>query len=122
MSAMLFAYKSGLIKVNNTFIMIVTSATAGIAIFYLISLVASLFGYPFTFMQSSSPLSIGISLVVCAVASLSLVLDFHRIDQLAKSGNAPKYMEWYSALALLITLIWLYIEILNLLRKLQSRE
>lgn len=120
--AMLAAYKSGIIKVSNTFITVITSAVAGIVIVYLVSFVSGLFGYPLTFLHDSSPLSIGISLVICAVAALSLAIDFHRIDTLGSSGRAPKYMEWYCAMALLITLIWLYFEILNLLRKINSRD
>jgi uncharacterized YccA/Bax inhibitor family protein len=75
-----------------------------------------------SFLHDSSPLSIGISLFICVVASLNLVMDFDFIENASASGNNPKYMEWYGAFGLMVTLIWLYLEILRLLAKLQSRK
>jgi len=75
-----------------------------------------------SFLHSSSPLSIGISFIIVIVAALNLVLDFDFIENAAARGSTPKYMEWYGAFGLLVTLIWLYMEILRLLMKLQSRD
>jgi len=119
--ALLFAYKSGWIKVTRNFRLGVVAATGGIALVYLISFVVSLFGVRLSFIYGNSLLSIGISLFVVVIAALNLVLDFDFIEEGAKAG-APKYMEWYAAFGLMITLIWLYIEILRLLTKLASRK
>ncbi len=119
--AMLFFYRSGIIKVTRKFIMGVFAATAGIAIVYLVSFIGSFFGMNIAFLTGNSNFSIGFSLVVVAVAALNLVLDFSFIENAAKSG-APKYMEWYGAFGLMVTLIWLYLEILRLLSKLASRN
>ncbi|RMD87091.1 MAG: Bax inhibitor-1/YccA family protein [Candidatus Dadabacteria bacterium] len=120
--ALLLVYKSRLIPVTQNFRLGVAAATGGIAFVYLLSMVFSLFGVPFTFLSSASPLSIGISIVVIIVAALNLVLDFDFIEQGAARGDLPKYMEWYAAFGLLVTLVWLYLEILRLLVKLQSRD
>ena len=90
-------------------------------LFYLISIVLGLFGVNMGFLHDSSPLSIGISVFIVIIASLNLVLDFDFIENGAEIG-APKYMEWYAAFGLMVTLIWLYIELLHLLVKLQSRD
>ena len=120
-AAMLFIYKTGIIKVTQKFIMGVFAATAGIALIYLVSFIASLFGTNFGFMYGSSNFSIIFSLVVVAVAALNLVLDFSFIERAADAG-APKYMEWYGAFGLMVTLIWLYLEILRLLVKIAGRN
>ena len=120
-AAMLFFYRSGIIKVTKKFMMGVFAATAGIAVVYLISFVAGMFGAELGFLHGNSNLSIGISLVVVAVAALNLVLDFNFIERAAEQG-APKYMEWYGAFGLMVTLVWLYLEILRLLSKLASRD
>ena len=99
--------------------MIVLAATGGIALVYLVSFIAGLFGAGLTFLYDSSPLSIGISLVIVVVAALNLILDFDFIEKGA-AGGAPKYMEWYGAFGLMVTLIWLYLELLRLLAKLAS--
>ena len=119
---LLFAYKSGLIKATENFKLGVTAATGGIFIVYMISFVMSFFGsgLPILDINNSSLMSIGFSLFVVVIASLNLVLDFDFIEQGAEMG-APKYMEWYGAFGLLVTLIWLYIEILRLLAKLRGR-
>ncbi len=119
--ALLAAYKSGLIKATENFKLGVFAATGGIALFYLMSIVLGLFDVNMTFLHDSSPLSIGISVFIVIIASLNLVLDFDFIENGAEMG-APKYMEWFAAFGLMVTLIWLYIEILHLLAKLQSRD
>jgi uncharacterized YccA/Bax inhibitor family protein len=120
-AAMLFFYRSGIIKVTQKFMLGVFAATAGIALVYLVSFIAGLFGVQMGFLYGNSNLSIGISLVVVVVAALNLVLDFSFIERASESG-APKYMEWYGAFGLMVTLVWLYLEILRLLSKLASRE
>jgi uncharacterized YccA/Bax inhibitor family protein len=118
--ALLLAYKTRLIKATENFKLIVFSATAGIAIVYLLSMVLGLFGITMPYLHENSPIGIGISLVIVGVAALNLVLDFDFIEAGSKQG-APKYMEWYGAFGLMVTLVWLYIEILRLLSKLRSR-
>ncbi len=119
--AMLFLYRSRVIKVTRKFMLGVFAATAGIALVYLVSFIGSFFGMNTSFLYGSSNLSIGFSLVVVAIAALNLVLDFSFIENASQSG-APKYMEWYGAFGLMVTLIWLYLEILRLLSKLASRD
>ena len=121
--ALLFAYKTKIINVTQNFKLGVFAATAGIAIVYIISFLMSLFGsggLEFMNPSNSSIMSIGISLFVVIIASLNLVLDFDFIEKAVENG-APKYMEWYGAFGLLVTLIWLYLEILRLLAKLRNR-
>ena len=121
--SLLMAYKSGYIKPTENLKLGVVAATGGIAIVYLISFVMNLFGSSMGIMDpnNASLMSIGFSFVVVAIASLNLVLDFDFIEEAAEK-NAPKYMEWYGAFGLLVTLIWLYLEILRLLSKLNSRR
>ena len=97
------------------------AATGGIAVFYLVTFLLSLFGVRLSIFYGSGPVSIVISLVIVVIAALNLVLDFDFIEQGAAQG-APKYMEWYAAFGLMVTLIWLYLEILRLLMKLRSRD
>jgi uncharacterized YccA/Bax inhibitor family protein len=111
---MLLAYRSGLIKVTERLRLGIVAATGGIAVFYLLQFILGFFGVHFTAINGSSPIGIGFSLIVVAVAALNLVLDFDLIENGARLG-APKYMEWYGAFALMTTLIWLYFEILRLL-------
>ncbi len=118
---MLLAYQTGAIKATAKFKTGVIVATGAIALMYFISFIASFFGISMSFMHDSSPLSIGISLVVVGVAALNLILDFDFIEKGANMG-APKYMEWYGAFGLMVTLIWLYIEFLKLLAKLSRRN
>ena len=120
LAAMLLAYQSKLIKPTENFKLGVVAATGGIAIFYLMTILLSFFGMSMDFMTDSSPLSIGISVFVVVIAALNLVLDFDFIEQGAEMG-APKYMEWFGAFGLLVTLVWLYLEILRLLSKLRER-
>ena len=122
--ALLFAYKAKIIQATENFKLGVFAATAGIGIVYLVSFLMSLFGgggLPVMDPTNASMLSIGFSLFVVVIASLNLVMDFDFIEQGAANG-APKYMEWYGAFGLLVTLIWLYLEILRLLAKLSSRK
>lgn len=118
--ALLAAYKSGLIKATENFKLGIIAATGGIMIIYLASFVLGLFGVNMPYIHGSGPIGIGFSIVVVIIAALNLVLDFDFIEEGAKRG-APRYMEWYAAFGLLVTLIWLYIEILRLLSKLRSR-
>ena len=121
LGALLLAYKSRLIRATENFKLGVFAATGGIALVYLINLVMGFFGSSIPMVHSASTFGILFSLFVVVIASLNLVLDFDFIEQGSESG-APKYMEWYGAFGLLVTLVWLYIEILHLLSKLQSRR
>ncbi len=118
--AMLFAYRSGMIKVTEKFKLGVVAATGGIFLVYMASLVLGFFGINIPMVHESGILGIGFSLVVVVVASLNLVLDFDFIETAVDKG-APKHMEWYGAFGLMVTLVWLYVEFLRLLSKLQSR-
>ena len=120
--SLLLAYKSRLIKVTENFKLGVVAATGGIFVVYMVGFIMSFFGsgLPVLDIGNSSFMSIGFSLLVVIIASLNLVLDFDFIEQGAEQG-APKYMEWYAAFGLMITLVWLYIEILHLLAKLRGR-
>lgn len=119
---MLMAYRAGWITVNDKFKMGVVAATGAIALIYLVSLVLSFFDISMPLIHSNGLFGIGFSLIVVGVAALNLALDFDLIEKTASNGQAPKYMEWYGAFALLVTLVWLYLEILRLLAKLQSRD
>ena len=118
---MLVLYKTGIVKVTQKFATAVVSATVAIAIFYLISLVITWLGGDTSYLTSSSPLSIGISVVVCIVAALNLMLDFQFIAVMTSRPDTPKFMEWYAGFGLLVTIVWLYIEILRLLAKSKRR-
>jgi uncharacterized YccA/Bax inhibitor family protein len=113
-AAMLVAYKTGLIRVTQRFRSVVIGATLGITVFYVVAQVLTLFHVNTSVLFNGSALSIGISLFVIGFAALNLVLDFDIMESGA-AGGAPKYMEWYSAFGLLVTLVWLYLEILRLL-------
>lgn len=120
-AATMFAlYGLRIIKVTEKFRAGVMIATFGVMVMYLISFVLSLFGMPVTFLHSSSPMSIGISGVIIVIAALNLLLDFDFIERGAREGM-PKWAEWYGAFGLMVTLIWLYLEVLRLLAKLRSR-
>ena len=121
LAALLIAYRSGLIKVTENFKLGVIAATGGIALLYLANIVMGFFGTSMPFIHESSWIGIAFSGVVVVIAALNLVLDFDFIENGVEQG-APKYMEWYAAFGLLVTLIWLYLEILRLLSKLQSRN
>jgi uncharacterized YccA/Bax inhibitor family protein len=119
--ALLFAYRSGLIKATENFKLGVAAATGGIALIYLATIVLGLFGIKIPYIHESGLIGIGFSLFVIVIAALNLVLDFDFIESGVEAG-APKYMEWYGAFGLMVTLVWLYIEFLRLLAKLQSRD
>jgi uncharacterized YccA/Bax inhibitor family protein len=120
LAALLAAYSSRLIRVTENFRMGVFAATGGIALFYLVSMVLGFMGIRIPYIHESGPIGIIFSLVVVAIASMNLVLDFDFIER-GSSVGAPKYMEWYGAFGLLVTLIWLYIEILRLLSKIMGK-
>src|SRR5687768_6191514 len=118
---LLAAYRSGMIKATENFKLGIVAATGAIFVIYLISFVLRLFGTTFPFIHDAGPIGIGFSLVVVVIAALNLVLDFDFIEEGARQG-APRYMEWYAGFGLLVTLVWLYLEILRLLSKLNSRD
>jgi uncharacterized YccA/Bax inhibitor family protein len=118
MGAMLVLYKTRVIKVTQRFRTGVIAATLAIAGVYLVAFLLGLFGVRVPFLNDASPLGILISLAIVAVAALNLVLDFDLIERGARSG-APAYMEWYAAFGLLVTLVWLYLELLRLLGRLR---
>jgi len=118
---LLLAYRSGLIPVTEKFRLGIVAATGGIALFYIVEIVLGFFGIHFTAVNGSGVIGIGFSVFVVIIAALNLVLDFDFIETGVRLG-APKYMEWYSAFGLMVTLIWLYFEILRLLSKIRSRD
>lgn len=119
--AMFLLYRFRIIKATEKFKAVIFTATAGIAIFYLLAMLLRMFHIDIAFLHEGSALGIGFSLVVVAIAALNLILDFDMIEQGAAMG-APKYMEWYCAFGLLVTIVWLYVEILRLLMKLADRR
>ncbi len=121
MFVMLLAYKFGIIRATRGFKLGVIAATGGIALVYLANMVMSLFFHTqISALYSSTPLGIGISLFVVVIAAMNLIIDFDMIETAAGMG-APKYMEWYGAFGLMVTLVWLYMEILRLLGKVRRR-
>ncbi|MAX10410.1 MAG: hypothetical protein CMG13_06140 [Candidatus Marinimicrobia bacterium] len=120
---LLFLYKTKIIKATENFKLGIVAATGGIAIVYLVNFAMSFFGggLPVMDINNASVYSIGFSLVVVVIAALNLVLDFDFIEEASDMG-VPKYMEWYGAFGLMVTLVWLYLEILRLLAKLNSRR
>lgn len=120
--SMYFLYTLRIIRATEKFRAVVMTATMGIAVFYLIVWVMSMFGYNnMSFIHEGSTFGIVFSLVVVVIAALNLILDFDMIEQGAANG-APKYMEWYGAFGLMVTFVWLYLEILRLLSKISSRN
>ena len=119
--AMFGLYRFGVIRATQRFKSVLFTATAGIAVFYLLSFVLRFFGIQMPFIHDSTGWGIVFSLVVVAIAALNLIMDFDFIEQGSAQG-APKYMEWYGAFALMVTIVWLYIEILRLLSKLARRD
>ena len=120
LAALLLAYTSRLIRPTENLKLGIVAATGGIFLLYLASFILGFFGVPIGFIHSSGPIGIGFSVVVVIIAALNLVLDFDFIETGVERGS-PKYMEWYGAFGLLVTLVWLYLEILRLLAKLRER-
>jgi uncharacterized YccA/Bax inhibitor family protein len=118
---MLLAYRSGLIPVTAKLRMGIIAATGGIALLYVLEMLLGFFGIQFVTINGSGPIGIAFSLFVVAIAALNLVLDFDFIEKGVQYG-APKYMEWYGAFGIIVTLVWLYLEILRLLTKLNRRN
>lgn len=119
LAIMLFLYGTGIIRATEKFRIGLLAATGAICLVYLVSFVVSLFGSHVPYIHESGPIGIGFSLVVVVIAALNLILDFDFIEQGVKQ-QAPKYMEWYGGFSLLVTLIWMYLEILRLLAKLRG--
>jgi uncharacterized YccA/Bax inhibitor family protein len=120
LACMLIAYRSGLIRVTDKFILGVVAATGAVVLVYLVDFILHWFGSSNPMIHSTGALGIGVSVVFIIVAALNLVLDFHFFEVGQRNG-APKYMEWYAAFGLIVTLLWLYLEILRLLAKLKDR-
>ena len=120
-AALMFTvFRSGLIKVNSRFVKIIMIAISTVLVYYIILMILRLFGVSVPMLTGSSPLSIGISVVIVFIAAFSLLLDYNFIET-ASANGAPKYMEWYGAFGLMVTLVWLYLEILKLLGKVSRR-
>ena len=118
---LLLAYKSGIIRATENFKLGVVAATGGIALIYIVTMILGFFGIRMPYIHESGIIGIGFSAFVVIIAALNLVLDFDFIENGIQSG-APKFMEWYAAFGLMVTLIWLYLEILRLLAKLRNRR
>ncbi len=118
---LLLAYQSRLIQATENFKLGVVAATGGIAVIYLVTWLLSFFNVHVPYIHDSGPLGIGFSVVVVVIAALNLVLDFDFIEKGSQQGT-PKYMEWYGAFGLMVTLVWLYLEILRLLVKMRERK
>jgi uncharacterized YccA/Bax inhibitor family protein len=121
LGTMLALYTVGIIRPTQRFKSVVMAATGGIAIMYMINFVMSFFGGRIHIINDATGFGIGFSVFVAVIAALNLIFDFEMIEVGAKRG-APKYMEWYSAFSLMVTLVWLYLEILRLLSKIQRRK
>ena len=118
---MLTVYRSGIIKVNGTFMRVLSISLITISVFYIGGLIISLFGVDMSLLFGNTPLSIGINCIIVGVAAFSLLADYKFIED-ASAAGAPKQMEWYGAFGLMVTLVWLYLEILKLLGKINSRD
>jgi uncharacterized YccA/Bax inhibitor family protein len=121
LDVLLFAYSTGIIKVTQKLRLGIVAATGGICLFYFAEMILGFFGIHFVAINGSGPIGIAVSLFVVAIAALNLVLDFDFIEQGVNQG-APKFMEWYGAFGIMVTLVWLYLEIIRLLSKLRSRN
>ena len=121
LAAMIGLYKAGVIRATPKFRRMIFAATAGIAIFYMVSFVARMFGFQMPLIYNNGLFGIGFSLFVVGLAAFNLIIDLDNIEQGVEYG-APKYMEWYCAFSMIVTIVWLYIEILRLLSKISSRD
>jgi len=119
-AAMLVAYRTGLLRATPMFTKVIVMATLGVLLFYLINTVVTLITHN-NWYAGSSTLSIVVSAVVAGIAAFNLILDFNMIEEGSKSGF-PKYMEWFCAFGLMVTIVWLYLEVLRLLAKLSRRD
>ncbi len=121
LASLLVCYKTGIIKPTENFKLMIVSATAGIALLYMVNILMTVFGggSGIGFIHSNGLMGIGFSLFVVGIAALNLVLDFDFIEQGSENG-LPKHMEWFGAFSLMVTLVWLYLEILRLLAKIRS--
>ena len=120
LGCLLLAYKSGVIKASENFKLGIVAATGAVALLYLVNFIMSFFGSGMGFINAPTPIGLAFSAIVVAIAALNLVLDFDFIEHGIANGS-PKYMEWYAAFGLVVTLFWLYLEILRLLSKLRDR-
>ncbi len=118
---MLFLYKAQIIKVSEKLRLGIFRATGAIALLYMVSLIMSFFGKSIPMIHEASPLGIGFSVLVVGIAAFNLLLDFDFIERVSEGGRAPKHMEWYGAFGLVVSLVWLYLEILRLLSKIKRR-
>lgn len=118
---LLFLYRTGVIKATEKFRATILTAMIAILIVYLIDIIGSFFGFSVPFLNGSGPVSILASCIICVVAALNLILDFDFIEKGA-NNLLPKDFEWYASFGLLVTLVWMYIEILKLLSKLRSND
>ena len=118
---MIAIYRAGLIAWDRNTQIAVTSALVAIVLIYLVSIIGSLFGFHVPYIHSAGPIGIGFSLFVIGIGALCLVADFDFIEKGVEKG-APKQLEWRAAFGLMVTLIWLYLEILKLLAKIASRR
>lgn len=121
MGVMLFLYANNIIKVTDKLRTGIIAATGAIFLIYLVSFIMSFFGTSIPMIHDAGPIGIGFSLVVVGIAAFNLLLDFDIIERVAATKSAPKYMEWFTAFGLMVTLVWLYLEILRLLNKLNRR-
>jgi uncharacterized YccA/Bax inhibitor family protein len=118
---MLLLYTSRIIRVTERLVKGIMVATAAVALVYFVDLMLNLFGTQVPYIHQCGPIGIGISLVIVGIAAFNLLVDFAVIEDGVTKG-APKFMEWYCGMALLVTLVWLYLEILRLLSKLRGRD
>jgi len=120
LAVMLAAYTTGLLRATRKFVIGVVAATGGIFLVYMADMVMGFFGHHIAALYSAGPLGIGISVVIVIIAALNLILDFDLVETGVHAG-AAKYMEWYGAFGIMVTLIWMYMEILRLLSKVRRR-
>ena len=119
-AVMLVLYRSGILRATPKFTVGVVAATGGIFLVYMVDLVLGIFGRHVPLLNSSGPLGIGLSVVIVIIAALNLILDFDFVET-GVHARAPKYMEWYGAFGIMVTLVWMYLEILRLLAKIRER-
>jgi uncharacterized YccA/Bax inhibitor family protein len=120
-AVMLVLYTSGMVRATPKFTMGVMAATGGIFLVYMVDMILRIFGHQVPLLNSAGPLGIGISVVIVIVAALNLILDFDFVETGVHAG-VPKYMEWYGAFGIMVTLVWMYMEILRLLAKMRQRR